>query len=843
MSNPFMKRISSVAFLMLLAVFSEDRAYGQSLYASEINGIRERTRVAIEVYKAQIQTLATRQIYWKRFYSEMELFNLLHSSLVQEMKAPNWQSEFQKLERPLDQLKFLIRLETQLERGRDHFEEIRTWMKAEAVLVKQQIAHDAPLTEVFDAELKESEANLDAGVRWIEDGLSVVRKSVQNYQDYRARLHKAQIFKDLDKHKFRLWMTSQIGHLRNASVALRVKVLEYLRVQSREKARIHIVALSRIEEIARELEVESPLEIADAEIHNREDFDALYADIDETRRALVTAWNKTAPKAGVKKASADLVISPMVAFRGEATRQPAFGADFQDPQNQTRAEDEAIINTDASEPKSCVESKVKSPSGKDYDIQNSSQDSKSVAEYQSKDPSGPDPELGSDGFMSIHDYELRGYAKFNNGDTLGNELQNHLGEVVRQKDVGKTPDDFDSFASQDDNYDPPPYPQEKESPPQADKSPQNNPFAGPLEKVERMVREAHSKAVAAQARELEALLGEIERATRVENFYRTTTENLAKSAERSRSLPLANLSGLGAGPAFREAYPKPESDLTFADAAGFALGFAPGYDLTEFFKGVVTGKNLFGKPVSETEVAIQAGFAALSLMPGASKAGKIAYQNFGKSASKVKGVAKTLPPNTRNFLNRRAGGLALGGNNGVAREMSEAEVTKLADLHMGLGKKISGIKGKDLGNVIAHRAHPKSDFVSDAGDLFSKNSGWRDANLRASHRFSQPGDGGLYGSIGDDAAETARKEARSSDGLVEGAQEVPVKNALDLTDPEVLKQLGVDEEDLFRNLDSFPDAYDLTQVLGDLARENGFDSIIFRSAEHKNGRNIILLDW
>lgn len=63
---------------------------------------------------------------------------------------------------------------------------------------------------------------------------------------------------------------------------------------------------------------------------------------------------------------------------------------------------------------------------------------------------------------------------------------------------------------------------------------------------------------------------------------------------------------------------------------------------------------------------------------------------------------------------------------------------------------------------------------------------------------------------------------------------------LDLSDPKVLKELGLDPRDLTELKGA--NQYELTQAIGDAARENGFDGIIAPSAAKEGGINIITFE-
>lgn len=116
-------------------------------------------------------------------------------------------------------------------------------------------------------------------------------------------------------------------------------------------------------------------------------------------------------------------------------------------------------------------------------------------------------------------------------------------------------------------------------------------------------------------------------------------------------------------------------------------------------------------------------------------------------------------------------------------------------------------------------------------------------NEFASHRYTQPGQTGLYTSIGDDAATTAMKEVNSElpSELIFGTQTLHPENILDLTDSSVLQKLKIDPDQLIYDAEKVGSAYEVTQIIGDLAKKHGFDAILAPSAAHAGGINLILL--
>jgi hypothetical protein len=88
------------------------------------------------------------------------------------------------------------------------------------------------------------------------------------------------------------------------------------------------------------------------------------------------------------------------------------------------------------------------------------------------------------------------------------------------------------------------------------------------------------------------------------------------------------------------------------------------------------------------------------------------------------------------------------------------------------------------------------------------------------------GDSAVYTSIEDNALETVLAETKSPlEDLVVGTKQVKLDRVLDLTDPHNLKVLGIDKELLTLDKIENQNAYELTQILGNLAQKHGFQAI------------------
>ena len=108
-------------------------------------------------------------------------------------------------------------------------------------------------------------------------------------------------------------------------------------------------------------------------------------------------------------------------------------------------------------------------------------------------------------------------------------------------------------------------------------------------------------------------------------------------------------------------------------------------------------------------------------------------------------------------------------------------------------------------------------------------------NIKSPHRYSSEGRGALYTSI---EAKTVASELKTygvnlSDMNIKG-QHVSIENVLDLTNPSVRNQLGVQTHQLTSE-DKF-----IPQAIGDWARSTGYNGIIAPSARKTNGRNLVI---
>jgi len=112
-------------------------------------------------------------------------------------------------------------------------------------------------------------------------------------------------------------------------------------------------------------------------------------------------------------------------------------------------------------------------------------------------------------------------------------------------------------------------------------------------------------------------------------------------------------------------------------------------------------------------------------------------------------------------------------------------------------------------------------------------------NIAASHRYTGPGQGGLYLSSGKNIV---RAEMGSMRGMKMHSFDVKASNLLDLTNPAVRQKIGAKLNDLVRNSGTKAWDYQVTQPLGRWAKQHGYRGIIAPSAQADGGVNILLFN-
>lgn len=292
-------------------------------------------------------------------------------------------------------------------------------------------------------------------------------------------------------------------------------------------------------------------------------------------------------------------------------------------------------------------------------------------------------------------------------------------------------------------------------------------------------------------------------------------------------------------------------------------GFAR--DVMEF----VGGRNIItGEPLSGFERAVSGVFAAGSVVTfgGASSAKNIikglwkTQKNLSKS-HRLKKIIQGTTEVSEAMLERLSGAfdrslvkskkafkhlakrlegehIIFEGKGGFSpEEMDEI----LSDYHK-FGKNMEQIKGVEFkGRAWRTVTEKYGNEATGIGynteaTVFMEHAG----NVNSSHRYTMPGEGGVYSSIGKDvdAWQTAFEEVGAKADLPQilHHKDYELENVLDLTDTNNIKKLDVEVDDLAA------ESYLRTQTIGSVAREKGFQGIIFDSSKLKNGKNLVVFN-
>ncbi|MDF2588006.1 MAG: hypothetical protein K0S41_1847 [Anaerocolumna sp.] len=143
----------------------------------------------------------------------------------------------------------------------------------------------------------------------------------------------------------------------------------------------------------------------------------------------------------------------------------------------------------------------------------------------------------------------------------------------------------------------------------------------------------------------------------------------------------------------------------------------------------------------------------------------------------------------------------------------------------------SGVKGATFEGRLYRSVGP--DLKGMPGDPLEIHPG----NIKANHRYTQPGTGGLYFSTGEKIVNAELNTWKiATDGRVMHSFDVKIENLLDVSNPQVRKQLGITLDDIIGN------NYDVTHKIGEYAKKNGYNGIIVPSARADGGLNIFLFD-
>ncbi|MFA5983572.1 MAG: RES family NAD+ phosphorylase [Methylococcaceae bacterium] len=107
-------------------------------------------------------------------------------------------------------------------------------------------------------------------------------------------------------------------------------------------------------------------------------------------------------------------------------------------------------------------------------------------------------------------------------------------------------------------------------------------------------------------------------------------------------------------------------------------------------------------------------------------------------------------------------------------------------------------------------------------------------NVNSNHRYTPPGQGGVYAGAEPETALAEISHYGSTEGLKTVSKEIQVDNMLDLNIPLTQKELRISLKDITSN------SYETTHKIGVFAKENGYNGIIAPSARNPGGNNIIV---
>ena len=213
--------------------------------------------------------------------------------------------------------------------------------------------------------------------------------------------------------------------------------------------------------------------------------------------------------------------------------------------------------------------------------------------------------------------------------------------------------------------------------------------------------------------------------------------------------------------------------------------------------------------------------AASALVPMAKEAAKTAFKaasesaiNAGKTASEAIAIA-----------GKAAGEAAAKALNAAIDAGVAASNTVNKGIAAAKGLYVRRATGVTFKGKLYRYTEPK--YKSSAWDV-------HDGNIAANHRYTPPGEGGVYAGT---SAETSLAEIshyKSPGGLELVSKDVSITNMLDLNNPAVRDRLGVSLTDITA------DSYSVTHRIGEYARAEGYNGIIAPSARNPGGSNVII---
>lgn len=168
----------------------------------------------------------------------------------------------------------------------------------------------------------------------------------------------------------------------------------------------------------------------------------------------------------------------------------------------------------------------------------------------------------------------------------------------------------------------------------------------------------------------------------------------------------------------------------------------------------------------------------------------------------------------------------------ASKQVLSQSVDQIANTHHTLRTDIKDLPRASRQGVFS-RAVPKEVEVNGVKRTLTKANVFEDhpGLVSNEHRFTiggELGHRGLYvtqGEISNVAHILAEETQRKISDLVFDSKKLSLDNLLDLTNPETLAKLKLSEGDFLR------DSYDISQALGDVAKESGFRGIVFHSSK------------
>ncbi len=284
-----------------------------------------------------------------------------------------------------------------------------------------------------------------------------------------------------------------------------------------------------------------------------------------------------------------------------------------------------------------------------------------------------------------------------------------------------------------------------------------------------------------------------------------------------------------------------------------ALGMTPvvgdAVDLYEF----AFGRDIFGNSIGVTsQVAAGLGF----LFFGNRQMWSSFLESSMGSTIKLTGKGLRRPPGAllreaesiANLTTREGAAFLQKVVKSVDSEVPRAKLERIARSY----KALDEVMKANLGNLppkqsweVTRTIRQNADESLTANDVFRSNySGY----VSGEGRYAIQGNAGLHGAVDASnmrALETSRVEVdfnpNNEAGFITGTKTYEVVT-LDLTNPEIRRRIGVTERNLIELTVDDSNAYELTQQIGDIAKNLGYEAIVYPSASTKGrGKAIVVL--